>query len=147
MENRLGAQSSAQRESEPTGRHCRDRPELARCRQPYGALLGPNAPVGHSALIHFILMKEYQPSEFFVLRTPLLPFGDFLQLSEDLQAPKVLEDSAAASDCTLREQAAASHRQKVRSRLRVFVALPVVKEALWLASPDFVTALAQCSYN
>ncbi len=92
-------------------------------------------------------MKEYQPSEFFVLRTPLLPFGDFLQLSEDLQAPKVLEDSSAASDCTLLEQAAASDRQKVRSRLRELEALPEVKEALWLASPDFVSALAQWRDN
>jgi len=88
-------------------------------------------------------MKEYQPSGFFVLRTPLLPFEDFLKLSEDSRAAHVLEDSAVSSDRESLAQAATLDRRKVSSKLQELATLSEVKEALWLASPDFASVLAQ----
>jgi lantibiotic biosynthesis protein len=81
-------------------------------------------------------MKEFTTSGFFVLRTPLLPIDDFLAFSQGLAFSRALCHggdiaAAAGSDCKV-----------LRTRLQQFAERAEVKEALWLASPDFLTALS-----
>lgn len=81
-------------------------------------------------------MTKFKPSGFFVLRTPLLPINDFLALSPGLsffQALRQENDLASA---------AASDRKLVRERLEKLTDRPEIKEALWLASPEFFEALS-----
>src|SRR5438552_9156541 len=57
---------------------------------------------------------------FFALRTPLLPFDDFLAWSEGLEARTALQDPARI------EQALASDRARLRERLSALVAQPLI---------------------
>ncbi|HEY6349364.1 MAG TPA: lantibiotic dehydratase [Candidatus Angelobacter sp.] len=81
-------------------------------------------------------MKEFVSSGFFVLRTPLLPVEDFFALS---QGTGFLQALHHGGDLV---SAAASDRKLVRRRLEKLADRPEVKEALWLASPEFLAALA-----
>ncbi|WP_309892092.1 lantibiotic dehydratase [Archangium sp.] len=69
----------------------------------------------------------YQPAGFFALRTPLLPFDVLEAWGQELEAPR-------ASPETL-EEALRRDRVRLRERLRQWVADPVVREALFIASP------------
>ena len=69
-------------------------------------------------------MDEFTSSSFFVLRTPLLPFEDFLKLS--LQ-PAGQDFGRAAN----------------RAQLRQWTERPEVQEALWLASPDLLESITR----
>lgn len=80
-------------------------------------------------------MKDFSTS-FFVLRTPLFPLSDFLALSQQLETPGTF---AADRDP---EQAIENDRRLIRRRLLEFTARPEVKEALWVASPEFFESLA-----
>jgi thiopeptide-type bacteriocin biosynthesis protein len=69
-------------------------------------------------------------ADFFVFRTPLLPFDEFVKWSEGLQAASTLDDPAAferayAADCT-----------RLRDRLQTLIKRPEVCEALFVASPN-----------
>lgn len=68
-------------------------------------------------------------SGFFVLRTPLLPFAFVSDLSAGLEAP-------GAADPRARADAVRRDRLRVRDRLRQAVTRPMVREAIYLASPD-----------
>jgi thiopeptide-type bacteriocin biosynthesis protein len=81
-------------------------------------------------------MIEYSTAGFFVLRTPLLPFEEFLSLSQALSVPGALR---SGGDLT---EAYASDRKLVRARLQELARRPEIKEALWLASPEFFESLA-----
>jgi thiopeptide-type bacteriocin biosynthesis protein len=81
-------------------------------------------------------MKEFDTAGFFVLRTPLLPIEDFLALSQGLAFSQVLCNGGDLAGT------AASDRKLLRARLRQFVEREEVKEALWLASPDFFALLS-----
>src|SRR5258708_33122197 len=81
-------------------------------------------------------MIDYSTAGFFVLRTPLLPFEEFLSLSQGLSLPGALRDSGDLAE------ACASDRKLVRSRLQELARRPEIKEALWLASPEFFESLA-----
>ena len=81
-------------------------------------------------------MIDYSTSGFFVLRTPLLPFEEFLNLSQALSVPGALRDGgdlleAYKTDCKL-----------VRARLQQLAHRPEIREALWLASPEFFESLS-----
>jgi thiopeptide-type bacteriocin biosynthesis protein len=81
-------------------------------------------------------MKPFTTSGFFVLRSPVLPFEEFLALSERTRLPAALcghGDVAAAI---------AADRLLIRERLRQLAERPEVREALWIASPEFAEALA-----
>ncbi len=80
-------------------------------------------------------VKEYTASGFFVLRTPLLPFKEFLALSEGLAFPQALHDGGDLA------AAAAADHELIRRRLLEVEERPEVKESLWLASPEFYEAL------
>ena len=81
-------------------------------------------------------MKEYATSGFFVLRTPLLPFQEFLKLSQGLTFAQALAQGGDLAG------AAAADRKLIRERLQELAARPEVKEALWIASPEFFDSLA-----
>ncbi|HYL92122.1 MAG TPA: lantibiotic dehydratase, partial [Alphaproteobacteria bacterium] len=72
---------------------------------------------------------EYTDAGFFVLRTPLLPFEEFLKLSS-LAQEEIPGHFAAGSD-----------RTTARAHLRQWVERPEVREALWIASPDLIESL------
>jgi lantibiotic biosynthesis protein len=72
-------------------------------------------------------MDEFLSSGFFVLRTPLLPFADFLKLA--------LPGDAKGT------QARDSARAANRAQLRQWIERPEVREALWLASPDLLESV------
>lgn len=79
---------------------------------------------------------KVSPADFFVLRTPLLPFDTLQQLSDRLTAPGVPQDDQAALAF-----AVADDRACVGRRLRALVEAPVVREAIGVASPDLRDAL------
>lgn len=74
--------------------------------------------------------RDFIPSGFFALRTPLLPYSELLAWSAGLQAPTVRDDPAAL------EQAVAADRQVLRDRLRHALMRPAVRDAIFVASPD-----------
>jgi thiopeptide-type bacteriocin biosynthesis protein len=77
----------------------------------------------------------YRVSDFFALRTPLLPFTEYLQWAAGLQAPSVWQDTEAL------KTALAEDRQRLRAGLRQLIGRPVVREALYLASPTLDQSL------
>src|SRR5690349_20642196 len=82
------------------------------------------------------MTREFATSGFFVLRTPLLPFEEFLALSEGLTFSRTLSQGGDIA------AAAVDDAKVVRARLQAFLDRAEVKEALWLASPDFFSSLA-----
>ena len=72
----------------------------------------------------------FAPPDFFVLRTALLPFDEFLRLGEELTAPERADEETLHADAGL-----------VRQRLALLVDRPEVREALFLASADLHDAL------
>ncbi len=76
-----------------------------------------------------------EPSGFFVLRTPLLPFTAVARWSHGLDAPAVADDPAALGE------AIASDRLRLRSRLEEIVAEPAFREAVFVASPSLEAAI------
>jgi len=73
--------------------------------------------------------KGFKPSGFFVLRTPLLPFTEFLKWGEDL----LISDQNISS---FSQETFERVRQQLRSRLQEIVHRPEIREALFLASPS-----------
>ena len=61
-------------------------------------------------------------AEFFVLRTPLLPFDELESWSDGLEAP-------------------AADRERLRARLRALIERPEIREALFVASPNLEVGL------
>jgi thiopeptide-type bacteriocin biosynthesis protein len=72
-------------------------------------------------------------AEFFVLRTPLLPFNELEAWSAGLAAPGSGPEGL--------EAALSADRERLRDRLRAVLERPAVREALFVASPDFVEGL------
>ncbi len=81
-------------------------------------------------------MIDYSTAGFFVLRTPLLPFEEFLSLSQGLSLPGALHNGGDLAE------ACASDRKLIRARLQELAQRPEIREALWLASPEFFESLA-----
>ncbi|HLJ26939.1 MAG TPA: lantibiotic dehydratase [Candidatus Angelobacter sp.] len=81
-------------------------------------------------------MNQFTTSDFFVLRTPLLPFQEFLALSAGLSFAQALHNGSDLSSAVVAD------RKQVRARLQELVERPEVKEALWLASPEFCESLS-----
>jgi hypothetical protein len=80
----------------------------------------------------------FEPSAFFALRTPLLPFDELLTLGEGLAAASAVKDPARL------EEALAADRAHLRARLRDLVSRPEIREALFVASPDLDARLDAC---
>ena len=78
---------------------------------------------------------NFAPSGFFVLRTPLLPFDEFLAWSAGLKAAKTLDDPVQF------EKAFAADRPRLRARLVEIMNRPEIREALFIASPHLDESL------
>jgi thiopeptide-type bacteriocin biosynthesis protein len=76
-----------------------------------------------------------EPAGFFVLRTPLLPFDTLIRLSDDLEAPAVVNDPARLPDAWSRDRA------RLRNRLQALLREPAIREAIFVASPDLDRAI------
>src|ERR1043165_5432619 len=76
--------------------------------------------------------NEFAPASFFVFRTPLLPFSEFLGWSDDLSAPAALDEPARF------EEAYARDCVTLRSRLHTIVTRREVRDALFVASPNVI---------
>lgn len=74
-------------------------------------------------------------SGFFMLRTPLLPFDTVTEWSLGLEAPARTADPATLED------AIASDRLRLRSRLLEIVTEPSFREAIFVASPSLEAAI------
>jgi thiopeptide-type bacteriocin biosynthesis protein len=83
-------------------------------------------------------MLDYSDAGFFVLRTPLLPFGEFLKLLPTSHVRNALR----GPDDLILEEAIAADRLSIRRELQQLVNRPELQTALWLASPDFSDSLA-----
>lgn len=75
------------------------------------------------------------PSGFFMLRTPLMPYALLRELTADLAAPRATTDDELT-------RALASDRERVAARLRELATDPVVREAVFVASPSLDEALS-----
>jgi thiopeptide-type bacteriocin biosynthesis protein len=74
--------------------------------------------------------RQFAPSGFFVLRTPLLPFDEMAAWSEGLEAVGSLGDAGGLQDALERDRA------RLLDRLLALVARPEVREAIFVASPS-----------
>jgi hypothetical protein len=74
---------------------------------------------------------------FFVLRTVLLPFREFLSWGERLEAPATLDDTAQL------EQGLARDRACLRERLSTISKREDVLDALFVASPNIIERYCQ----
>lgn len=81
------------------------------------------------------LLERYRVSDFFALRTPLLPFTDYLQWIQGLGTRAAWEAGAAI------ESALNADRKALRARLRDLIHRAEVREALYVASPTLNRSL------
>lgn len=79
--------------------------------------------------------SEVTPSGFFVLRTPLLPHRLLTEMSAALRAPQAL---GADQDLSA---ALTEDRERLLKQLRAAVLDPVIREALFVASPSLDEAI------
>ena len=80
-------------------------------------------------------MRDFISSGFFAMRTPFLPFEELLAWSDGLEA-------AVLTDPNELEAALVRDRERLVGRLRVILSRPEVTEAIFLASPHLVDAIA-----
>ena len=73
--------------------------------------------------------QPFSVAKFFALRTPLLPFTEYLHWARELEAPVAL---ASGKDV---ESALHQDKERMRAELRELVQRPEIREALFLASP------------
>ena len=73
---------------------------------------------------------SFTTADFFVLRSPLLPYDDLAAWSSGLAAPGATDDAEQLT------AALAADRTVLRARLAEIVARPEVRDALYVASPD-----------
>ena len=78
--------------------------------------------------------RDFEPSGFLALRTPLLSFDEFLAWSDGLEA-------AGGGDPSSLEHSLEVDRERVRGRLRDLLARPLIRDALFVASPDLDDSL------
>ncbi len=82
---------------------------------------------------------DFEPSGFFALRTPLLPFDELEAWSAGLEAPA--EAAAEAETPEPLVEALAGDRRRLRSRLGELIERPEIREALFVASPALASGL------
>ena len=80
---------------------------------------------------------DYAASGFFVMRTPLLPFGEFLSWGNDLESASMDHDTEKLTQSLNRDRAV------LRDRLRTLVTQPEIADAIFVASPDLYDYLEQ----
>lgn len=90
------------------------------------------------------LWQHFRPSGFSVLRTPALPFDDFIAWGAGLQQARVARSQVdpAATTGGVHEDS-----NELRKRLLRIVSRPEVREALFIASPDLVRSIDAWAQN
>ncbi len=96
-------------------------------RYPFPIRLHMKRTGGQNELEH---LKRFEPSGFFVLRTPLLAFDELLAWGEGLEAPAALDDPAGLAEALARDHL------RLRDRLSAIFSRPAVREALFIAAPE-----------
>jgi lantibiotic biosynthesis protein len=88
------------------------------------------------------IMAPYRNAGFFMLRTPLLPYASFFELSDGVRDRRDERDREDLSDAQLADELAGERRRVLSSlaRAREFAA---VREALFVASADLHEAMDQ----
>src|SRR6478736_2251244 len=82
-------------------------------------------------------VRRFEPSGFFVLRTPLLPFDAYLAWEDGLEAPQAQADRTRLADAIARDV------EKLRARLRTLLTGEHLREALFVASPSLFDSLPE----
>ena len=86
--------------------------------------------------------RDFEPSGFFALRTPLLPFDELVAWSAGLEAAPATETSGRLDETPERlAKAVANDRRRLRSRLGELLERPEIREALFVASPALIDGL------
>ena len=83
--------------------------------------------------------RDFVPADFFVFRTPLLPYDELESLNAGLLAAAAV--SAEPIDAGRLQEALAADRARLRVRLSELLERPEVQEALFLASPSLFEGL------
>jgi thiopeptide-type bacteriocin biosynthesis protein len=84
-------------------------------------------------------MKSIAPPDFFVLRSPLLPFDEFVKFGNETQAPQHDPDADSF------REAAQADVALLRARLENLLRRPEIAEAVCIASHDLDEALQRSS--
>jgi thiopeptide-type bacteriocin biosynthesis protein len=85
-------------------------------------------------------VHAFVPAGFFAFRTALLPFDAWLDFSSALPE---LDADGTAHEASARAQ----HRAEIRRRLKIIVARPEIREALFVASPSTAQELSKWLAN
>lgn len=91
--------------------------------------------------------QPFTPADFFVIRTPLLPFAALVQWAAGLRAPASTNASrelVANNDLTVVLKA---DYQQLRNALRSILERPLIGEAIFVASPDLSIGLTHWLEN
>lgn len=83
--------------------------------------------------------KDFVPADFFVFRTPLLPYDELESLNAGLEAGAAVTADPFSADRL--QEALAADRARLRARLGELLERPEVQEALFLASPSLFDGL------
>jgi lantibiotic biosynthesis protein len=85
--------------------------------------------------------SPFEPSGFFGFRSPLLAFDELEVWSQDLEATRALDDPQEL------EQSLTRDRERLRAWLRQALERPEIAEAVFLASPALVEAIANWHHD
>ena len=82
-------------------------------------------------------------ADFFAFRTPLLPFAELTRLTEGLETSAALSADSDRLDAGRKHLATAVQRdrERIRARMREMLQRPVIREAIYVASPDLAAAI------
>jgi len=80
--------------------------------------------------------EGFHPSGFFACRTPLLPLEELEAWGEGLEGVRAINDPDGLAGALARD------RERLRSRLRERLNDPVLREAIFLASPSLTESLS-----
>jgi thiopeptide-type bacteriocin biosynthesis protein len=84
---------------------------------------------------------DIEPSGFFVMRTPLLPFDEVESWSSGLEAPAVWQEAEQL------RQALAADREMLRERLEQYLQRSEINEALFIAAPDLELGIKEWRHD
>src|SRR5262245_33783519 len=89
--------------------------------------------------------KSGLEATFFALRTPLLPFAELGRLTGELATPTALREAGDRLDAERKhlQRAVEQDRERIRARMRELLGNPLVREAIFVASPDLSATLAE----
>lgn len=91
--------------------------------------------------------QPFIPADFFVIRTPLLPFAALEQWASGLRVQPTDNTENPVTDSHKLAAALQADRQQLRSALRAILERPLIGEAIFVASPDLSIGLTHWLEN